>query len=496
MSNKNQQKKGGAPEASPYQNTTNMDYKDNDSPAGTITLEEFNADFDAHTSDKPKKRKRAGKPAFPLDVLPPSLKLFIEEAQKVYGVHPDFMGPAILYAAAVAVGKTHLLQIKRGYTEAAVLWLVLVGDPGTNKSGALKQALHPIFEWQRETFREYKTAKAEYDALAGMSKKERRAAGENEQLPPPPRWQQRYTNDTTPEALAEMLQYNPAGIGIYRDELAGWFKSFDRYAKGAEQEQMLSLWSLSPLVVNRKSGEPVNVHRPFVPVGGTIQPAVIEGIGKDGRSENGFTDRLLFAWPEDQEKPLRTNAEMPESLAQQYADGITALLNIGFEDPQAHTPYLVRFTTEAGERFLSYSNEYIKELCDNNEDGRLKSLYTKFDIHTPRLALILQMLWHTFEGNTRATVEIETMERAIKTAGYFLKQSKRVYELVNEATPLDKLPEDKKELYNALPLAFKTGEGYDIAANHGLKSAFKRKSFLYNKSLFKNIGAGKYEKIY
>lgn len=480
----------------PFENSNSMDYKDNDFPAGNITPEEFNADFDAHTSDKPKKRKRESKPAFPLEVLPPSLKLFIEESQKVYGVHPDFMGPAILYAAAVAVGKTHLLQIKRGYTEAAVLWLVLVGDPGTNKSGALKQALHPIFEWQRETFRDYKIAKAEYDTLVGMSKKERRAAGENEQLPPPPRWQQRYTNDTTPEALADMLQYNPAGIGIYRDELAGWFKSFDRYSKGAEQEQMLSLWSLAPLVVNRKSGEPVNVHRPFVPVGGTIQPAVIEGIGKDGRSENGFTDRLLFAWPEDQEKPLRTNAEMPESVAQQYADGITKLLNIGFEDPQACTPHLVRFTTEAEERFLSYSNDYIKELCDNTENHRLKSLYTKFDIHTPRLALILQILWHTFEGKRRDVLELETVERAIKTAGYFLKQSKRVYERVNEATPVDKLPEDKKELYNALPQQFKTGQGVDIAAGFGLENAFKRKSFLYNKSLFKNIGAGKYERLY
>lgn len=447
----------------PFEKLNKMDYKDNDFPAGNITLEDLNADFDAHTSDKPTKPRQRRKIGFPLEVLPPSLKLFIEEAEKVYGIHPDFMAPAILYAAAVAIGKTHLLQIKRGYTEAAVLWLVLVGDPGTNKSGALKQTLHPIFEWQRETFRQYKTANSEYEALAGMSKKERREAGENEELPPPPRWQQRYTNDTTPEALADMLQHNPAGISIYRDELAGWFKSFDRYSKGAEQEQMLSLWSLSPLVVNRKSGEPINVHRPFVAVGGTIQPGVIEGIAKDNRSENGFTDRLLFAWPEDQEKPLRTNAEMPESVAQQYADGITKLLNLEFEDPEAHTPYLVKFTTKAGERFLSYSNDCIKPLCDNSEDRRRKSLFTKFDIHTPRLALILQMLWFAFEGKTRAVLELETMERAIKTADYFLKQSERIYELINEASPIDRLPDYKRKIYEALPEEFEKADGVKIA---------------------------------
>jgi hypothetical protein len=496
MSKETPIKKGNAPQVLPYQKTNNMDYKDTDFPAGNITLEDLNADFERHTSDKPRKATKKRKTAFPLDVLPPSLKLFIEEAEKVYGIHPDFMGPAILYAAAVAMGKTHLLQIKRGYNEAAVLWLVLVGDPGTNKSGALKQALAPIFEWQRETFQQYKLDKAEYEALAGMSKKERREAGEDEELPPPPRWQQRITNDTTPEAFADILQYNPSGVGIYRDELAGWFKSFDRYSKGAEQEQMLTSWSLGAMIINRTSKEPISIHRPFAPVAGTIQPGVIEGITKDNRSENGFTDRLLFAWPEDQEKPLRTTAEMPESLAQAYAEGIAKLLNIGFEDPEASTPYLLRFTTEAGERFLSYSNEYIKELCDKSEDRRRKSLFTKFDIHAPRLALILQMLWHVFEGKRKDAVELETMERAIKTGDYFLKQSERVFELVNEATPLDKLPDDKKELYNALPQRFKTGDGETIADKHGLKSAFKRKSFLYNKLLFKNIGAGQYEKIY
>lgn len=445
-----------------------MSYKYTQNPEGNITLEDLKGDFQEHICE-PRKQGKQSKVDFPLDVLPPSLKLFIEEAEKVYGIHPNFMAPAILYASAIAIGKTHILQIKRGYTESAVLWLVLVGDPGVNKSGALKQALAPISNWQKETFNIYKEEKSKYEALAEMSKKERQEANGDSDLGAPPHWEQRYTNDTTPEALAEILQHNPAGVSIYRDELAGWFKSFDRYSKGAEQEQMLSLWSLSPLVINRKSGEPINIHRPCVSVGGTIQPAVIEGIGKDGRSENGFTDRFLFAWPNRQEKPLRTNAEMPEGLTSIYAEGIIKILKVGFEDAETHTPYLVKFTSEAGERFLQYSNEYIKPMCDSAEDSRRKSLFTKFDIHTPRLALILQILWWAFEGKSRLKIENETMERAIKTAAYFLNQSERVFGWINPASPVDRLPEYKQKIYEALPNSFNKAEGVAIAEKYGMK---------------------------
>ncbi|MGC8625428.1 MAG: DUF3987 domain-containing protein [Phycisphaerae bacterium] len=41
------------------------------------------------------------------------------------------------------------------------------------------------------------------------------------------------TSDSTVEALASVLAENPRGVLLERDELQGWFASFDRYAKGS-----------------------------------------------------------------------------------------------------------------------------------------------------------------------------------------------------------------------------------------------------------------------
>ena len=59
------------------------------------------------------------------------------------------------------------------------------------------------------------------------------------------------------EALAEVHKFNKRGIGVYADELAGWFKNFNRYNKGSEMEFWLSQWSSKPINIDRKTGEPV-----------------------------------------------------------------------------------------------------------------------------------------------------------------------------------------------------------------------------------------------
>lgn len=71
------------------------------------------------------------------------------------------------------------------------------------------------------------------------------------------------------------------------DELASWFKNFNRYNKGSEQEFWLSVWSGNTVKVNRKTSDQYNIPLPFISVAGTIQPGVLNELA-DNRTENGF----------------------------------------------------------------------------------------------------------------------------------------------------------------------------------------------------------------
>ena len=112
-------------------------------------------------------------------------------------------------------------------------------------------------------------------------------------------------DDTTIEALAGILESNPRGVLVARDELAGWVRAMDQYkgGKGADRQIWLSLWSNAPISVDRKgSPEPVIVESPWVSVTGAIQPEILPDLSR-GR-EDGLLDRFLFAFPEPYYAPL------------------------------------------------------------------------------------------------------------------------------------------------------------------------------------------------
>ena len=108
-----------------------------------------------------------------------------------------------------------------------------------------------------------------------------------------------WASDTTVEALVGILQDNPRGLLVYRDELAGWVRSMDQYkgGKGSDRQHWLNLWSTDEVVVDRKSrmGEPIILAKPFVSLFGGIQPAML-GELRAGM-EDGLMDRFLFAYP-------------------------------------------------------------------------------------------------------------------------------------------------------------------------------------------------------
>ena len=462
-------------------------------PIGSLTFEDLVADLKSHISEGvPVTKKPVENPrvAFPLEVLPPPLHQFVSSAEKALGTPIDFLATAILFAVSVAVGNTHLIELKRGSRQSGLLFLILIGNPNSNKTKALQVPLQPIFDRDSESYENYRREMAEYEVVQTLSKKERDDAGmsgSNEH----PIWKKIIIQDATPEAVANIHLNNLRGIAIYRDEIAGWFKGFNRYNSGGEQEFWLSTWSGTPISVDRKTSDPVHIRRPFIPISGTIQPGILEELAKDNRRSNGFVDRLLFVWPDGLEKPMWTEDEMPIQLRDTYNEGINKLLDLTFDEE--NKPHVLSLCPTAKKRLFLFFNKENKPLCDQAENELLKGIYGKFDLHTARLCLILQMLWWAFESVEKDQIELQTVERAIKLTEFFRANALKVYDRLQNDNPVDRLTRDKQKVYEALPSTFKTADGIAIAERLGMKDrTFKR--LLKDKNLFEKMSHCMYEK--
>ena len=68
--------------------------------------------------------------------------------------------------------------------------------------------------------------------------------------------QRSITSDCTVEKLGTMLDENPRGIGLLRDEITAWLRSMDQYRaqkKGTDAQFFLSAWSDEAVIIDRVS---------------------------------------------------------------------------------------------------------------------------------------------------------------------------------------------------------------------------------------------------
>lgn len=261
---------------------------------------------------------------FPIEVFPLRVRQIISDTNENLNFPIDFIGASMLFAVSVAVGNSHRIEVKTGWVESAVLYLAIVARSGTNKSHPLSFALNPIIEQDSKSYRAYEQQRQEFDRVVNLSKKEKEVQGVDE--PTKPVWEKYILSDFTPEALAEVHKFNKRGIGVYVDELAGWFKNFNRYSKGSEMEFWLSAWSSKPINIDRKTGEPVFIPLPFISVAGTIQNEVLNELAKESRTQNGFIDRILFAIPDSIKKEYWNDTDINPATIESWHNIISTLL--------------------------------------------------------------------------------------------------------------------------------------------------------------------------
>src|SRR5262249_25111704 len=144
------------------------------------------------------------------------------------------------------------------------------------------KVLHPLYTKQKKLVDEYKCAMTEYQQELQAYQESKRNAKPGEDIGEPPErpiLQRIVCNDTTIEKLVEILEDNPRGTLVARDELAAWFNSFTKYKSkqgGSDVPNWLETHRAGTVIYDRKTGNrpTIFVTRASVSLTGGIQPGI------------------------------------------------------------------------------------------------------------------------------------------------------------------------------------------------------------------------------
>ena len=310
---------------------------------------------------------------FPVDALPDTLKRYTVEASESIGCDAAYVALPLLTAAGAVIGNARRLHVKSTWYSLPTLWTVIVGESGTAKTPALTEALAPIKRLQRDALNRYEQKRADYDSAVQQydadlaTHKKKRSTGEPLPAKPDAPVPERLTvSNATVEALAPILRDNLKGVLLHRDELAGWFGSFNRYIgkSGADEADWLSLHNGDGITVDRKTDGtvPLHVASGVVSITGGIQPAILQKAFSPEQRASGMAARLLIASP-PRATPLWSETELNQWTREKCFALFDDLASLQLESDEAGRlqSVIVKMTPEAKLTFIRYFNAHQRQ---------------------------------------------------------------------------------------------------------------------------------------
>ena len=364
---------------------------------------------------------------FPIDIFPEILQKYITANYQSLNNSIDFMGCSLLYTASIIIGNSTIVEVKRGWKETANLWLALVGKAGVGKTPSINSITFPLEKSNNKEIKDFVKNYEKFEAYKELDPLAKELAEEIKK----PRKSQFIVNDITLEALIELHGENKNGIGVLKDELAGWFKDMNKYRQGSDLEHWLSSWSGKQINLNRKTAKSSFVQRAFIPVLGGIQPSIMDNFYTEENKDNGFIDRMLFCYP-DLSIDLYSDKEMKQEYLQWYEDYVINFYEkiksiIKYTEDFEIEPYVARFNDDAKEEWVRIFNEITQMQNSDFENEYMKSMLPKQKSYIPRFALII----NTLQSNEDEDIFIDQITKdsilkAEKLSKYFIAMAKKI----------------------------------------------------------------------
>ena len=257
----------------------------------------------------------------------------------------------------------------------------------------------------------------------------------------PPTERRYRTNDTTVEKLGELLNQNPRGLLLVRDELQGFFRNLDKPGHETDRSFYMEGWSgNSSFTFDRIKRGTIHIDAVCVSIMGTIQPgpltAYMAEARKQGAADDGLMQRFqMLVWPETSTTWQQVD-RVPDHKAREAVEDAFRRLDrlapdrIGAEQPNdiEGLPFL-RFTQEAQQQFDHWHASLEHRLLKQDLEPVMESHLAKYRSLVPSIALLL----HLADG-AGGPVKAESMYRAAAWVDYLETHALKMYSYRPDAT--------------------------------------------------------------
>ena len=378
---------------------------------------------------------------FPIDIFPDSIQNYIMQCNKTLDSSIDYMGCAFMWMSSVIIGNALEIQTKVGWKETVNIWISIVGKAGLGKTPSINNIIFPLMKHNNREVKNFIKQNEKYLHYISLDKDERKLT----EIIKKPAKTQFIVNDITLEALVDLHEESENAIGVFKDELAGWFKDMNKYRAGSDLEFWLSSWSGKAVSLNRKTAKSSFVEKPLIPVLGGIQPSILNIFYTEENKDNGFIDRMLLCYPDLSIERYNEN-EMNPDVLEWYSSAIVKFFEGVKSELIKHNlddeiePQTAMFSAEANEEWIRIFNEITDIQNSPDENEYMKSMLPKQKSYIPRFALIINTIEVFF--NDRGVVNKiskESILKAEKLSKYFIAMAKKIKVNTIEKAEINKI---------------------------------------------------------
>ena len=424
------------------------------------------------------------------EMLPDGLRDFVLDVGDRLQCPADYVAVSVMVAAGSVIGRKVGVRPQQStpWTEAANLWGCIVGRPGVLKSPAMKAALAPLRRLDDAAADTNAAAVAVYQRDLAQTKAEnevrksaqksaaRKSVGDGNvihldpalfsPLPEPPLAQRYLVNDTSYEKLGEIMQGNPNGVMIFRDELVSMLQPLDRSENATARGFYLAAWNgTDSYTFDRIGRGTVRVSACCLSILGATQPARWSSYLSDavhgGAGDDGFAQRFgLLVWPdvdpnwEDVDREPSRPALARVTRLFQSLDALKPEAINAQRDEFDAMPFL-RLDSEALMVFREWRETLERRLRTSTLHPALESHLAKYRGLGPKLAMIC----HLCSGGV-GPVNGNAMFRALTWLEYLESHANRAYGSVLAAAVTDARMLIEKIRRGALPERFSERDVY------------------------------------